>query len=142
MPLRRNFLLSVGMLLACNVLLAFGSIGLLTRMSPAIERILRENVSSDEAVEYMLVLLAQAARERPSDARQKHFEQALQRARKHVTEPEEVSVLEHVAQWYGAASQGIHLSRDNLSSIAYSEELIFSMSATLQSTDRRHGIVG
>ena len=38
--------------------------------------------------------------------------------------------------------RGIHLSRDNLSSIAYSEELIFSMSATLQSTDRRHGIVG
>jgi len=106
MPLRRNFLLSVGMLLACNVLLAFGSIGLLTRMSPAIERILRENVSSDEAVEYMLVFLVQAAREWPSDARQKHFEQALQRARKHVTEPEEVSVLEHVAQWYGAALAG------------------------------------
>jgi hypothetical protein len=31
----------------------------------------------------------------------------------------------------------------SLSSIAYSEELIFSMiSATLQSTDRHHGIVG
>ena len=38
---------------------------------------------------------------------------------------------------------GIHLSRDTLSSIAYSEELISStISVTLQSTDRHHGIVG
>jgi hypothetical protein len=40
------------------------------------------------------------------------------------------------------AQQGIHVRRDTLLSIAYSEELIFPMSATLQSTDRRHGIVG
>jgi hypothetical protein len=38
---------------------------------------------------------------------------------------------------------GIHLKRDNWSSIAYSEELISAtISATLQSTDRHHGIVG
>jgi len=36
----------------------------------------------------------------------------------------------------------IPVKRDKLPSIAYSEELIFSMSATLQRTDRRHGIVG
>jgi protein SCO1/2 len=35
-----------------------------------------------------------------------------------------------------------HVWRDKLSSITYSEELIFSMSANLQSTDRHHGIVG
>ena len=41
------------------------------------------------------------------------------------------------------AYTGIHVKRDKLPSIAYSEELIsFAMSATLQSTDRRHGIVG
>jgi PAS domain-containing protein len=106
MPLRRNFLLSVGMLVACNVLLAFGAIGLLTRMSPAIERILRENVSSDEVAEYMLILLVQSTRELPSEARQKQFEHALQRARKNVTEPEEVSVLERIAQRYEAALTG------------------------------------
>jgi hypothetical protein len=40
-------------------------------------------------------------------------------------------------------NQGIRVRRDSLSSIAYSEELISStISATLQSTDRRHGIVG
>ena len=37
---------------------------------------------------------------------------------------------------------GIHPKRDTQLSIAYSEELIFSMSVTLQSTDRHHGIVG
>jgi hypothetical protein len=37
---------------------------------------------------------------------------------------------------------GIHIKRDTQLSIAYSEELIFSMSVTLQSTDRHHGIVG
>jgi hypothetical protein len=37
---------------------------------------------------------------------------------------------------------GIPGKRDKLPSIAYSEELIFSLSATLQSTDQRHGMVG
>ena len=38
---------------------------------------------------------------------------------------------------------GIHLRRDSLSSITYSEELISAtISATLQSTDRHDGIVG
>ena len=38
---------------------------------------------------------------------------------------------------------GIHLKRDNRWSIAYSEELISStISATFQSMDRRHGIMG
>ena len=48
-------------------------------------------------------------------------------------------------QWFEdhESGTGIHLRRDNLSSIAYSEELISStISATLQSTDRHHGIVG
>jgi hypothetical protein len=41
------------------------------------------------------------------------------------------------------SARGIHLKRDSRSSIAYSEELISStISATFQSTDRHHGIVG
>jgi hypothetical protein len=44
---------------------------------------------------------------------------------------------------YQLSFLGIHVKRDKLPPIAYSEELIsFAMSATLQSTDRRHGIVG
>ena len=43
---------------------------------------------------------------------------------------------------WGMYLWGIHVKRDNRRSIAYSEELIFPISATLQSTDRHHGIVG
>ena len=42
----------------------------------------------------------------------------------------------------GSHFPAIPVKRDKLPSIAYSEELIFSLSVTLQSTDRRHGIVG
>jgi transposase len=46
----------------------------------------------------------------------------------------------HTQVW---ALQGFHLRRDRRWSIAYSEELVSSkISATLQSTDRHHGIVG
>ena len=42
----------------------------------------------------------------------------------------------------GNISEGIRFRRDTLLSITYSEELIFPISATLQSTDRHHGMVG
>jgi hypothetical protein len=42
----------------------------------------------------------------------------------------------------GSISLGIYVKRDMQVSIAYSEELIFPISATLQSTDRHHGSVG
>src|SRR4030095_10209188 len=42
-----------------------------------------------------------------------------------------------------SARLGIHVRRDSPSSIAYSEKLdSFAISATFQSTDRHHGIVG
>lgn len=106
MQLRRDFLLSVGVLVAFNVLLAFGAIGLLTRMSPAIARILRENVYSNAAVEEMLALLAEPEREDTLEIRRQRFEQALQRARNNVTEPEETPVLERIAQYSSAAVAG------------------------------------
>ena len=44
---------------------------------------------------------------------------------------------------YWLPHEGFHLRRDRRWSIAYSEELVSSkISATLQSTDRHHGIVG
>jgi nitrogen fixation/metabolism regulation signal transduction histidine kinase len=106
MQLRRNFLLSVGTLVALNVLLAFGAIGLLTRMSPAIGRILQENIYSHEVAEEMLALVAQPARGLMSDTRQLLFERALQRARNNITEPEEIAVLERITQQYSAALAG------------------------------------
>ena len=48
-----------------------------------------------------------------------------------------------VLTWLCMTLKASRLRRDNLSSIAYSEKLNSStISATLQSTDRRYGIVG
>jgi hypothetical protein len=55
-------------------------------------------------------------------------------------------LAESLLRWFPGAtlsSATIHVKRDTQLSIAYSEELISStISATLQSTDRHHGIVG
>jgi PAS domain-containing protein len=106
MQLRRDFLLSVGVLVACNILLAFVAIGLLTRMSPAFERILRDNVYSNEAATEMLALLAEPIRDSTAKERQRRFESALQRAKSNITESEEVVVLARLEQQYGDALAG------------------------------------
>jgi PAS domain-containing protein len=106
MPLRRDFLLSVGVLVACNILLAFVAIGLLTRMSPAFERVLRDNVYSNEAATEMLAVLAEPARASTADERQRRFASALQRAKSNITETEEIGVLERLEQQYDDALAG------------------------------------
>jgi PAS domain-containing protein len=106
MQLRREFLVGLGTLVTLNVLFAFGAIGLLLRMSPAIERILQENVYSIEATEEMLSLLVASSRQPSRDVTLQQFEQALQRARNNVTEAEETPVLQTIQQHYRAAIGG------------------------------------
>jgi len=57
--LRKDILLSYGVLTALVLLLAFGAIGLLGRMGPAIDEILFANIPSIEAGEEMLAMLAE-----------------------------------------------------------------------------------
>lgn len=106
MQLRREFLVGLGTLVTLNILFAFGAIGLLLRMSPAIERILQENIYSIEATEEMLSLLVQSSRQPSRDMTLQQFEQAWQRARNNVTEAEETSVLQTIQQHYRAAIGG------------------------------------
>ena len=107
MQLRREFLIGLGTLVTLNVLFAFGAIGLLLRMSPAIERILQENIYSIEATEEMLSLLVESLRQPiGQDVTLQQFEQALQRARNNVTEAEEIPVLQTIQQHYRAAIGG------------------------------------
>ncbi len=97
MRLRREFLAGVWTLLGLNVLLAFGAIGLLTRMSPAIRDILEENVVSIEAVEVMLSVLAVSGDEALVSAENRErFVQAQRRAEANVTESEEIPVLARI----------------------------------------------
>lgn len=73
------------------VLLGIGAVALFDRMSPAIERILAENVVTLEATEQMLTALADPALE-PEQAREM-FEAGLKLAEDNVTEPAEEPLL-------------------------------------------------
>ena len=78
MRLHREASIGIGAILALQILLSMLGIALLTRMGPAVEQILKENVFSGEAVEDMLAAVATtpAGEEVPP-----HFVAALERAR-------------------------------------------------------------
>ena len=93
MELRRELLLTIGALVLLNLFLAFGAIGLFVRMGPAIERILQENVYSTIAAEEMLAELAEAGGETLTPEARARVGQALDNAKRNVTEEEERPVL-------------------------------------------------
>ena len=109
MELRRELLLTVGALVSLNLLLAFGSIGLLVRMGPAIERILQENVYSIMAGEEMLAELAESGGAPLSADARGRVQQSFKNAKKNVTEPSERPVLDslerHLEQAMGGDPQ-------------------------------------
>jgi len=105
MKLRTELLFYTIGLAALNLLLAFGVIGLFTRMGPAIERILNENVVSIEAAEQMLAAFAAHPGELPAEARTR-VNKALEAARANVTEAEERPVLDRLERNIGAALDG------------------------------------
>lgn len=84
----------IGVLVSVQVLLALGAIELLTRMSPAIERIMQDNVPSIAAVEEMLAALA--LNEISEEERQAKVAAALAQARNSLTEPGEAQVLDEI----------------------------------------------
>lgn len=102
MRLRLEISIGAGILLLLQLLTAFSAIGLLSRVSPAVEQILRENVYSIEAVEEMLVVLA-ADPGPPAGAR---FDAALRRAEGNVTIAEERPLLDAIRADRAAALKG------------------------------------
>ena len=114
MELRRDLLIGIGALVAFNIIISFGAIGLLSRMSPAIERILQENVYSIEAAEEMLALVASAG-DAPVTAQAQHrFEQALARIESNITEPEEEPIIARIRQSWPAVQHGDASARARL----------------------------
>lgn len=95
--------LFVGVMRGATLVLALAAIGLFSRMSPAIERILAENVMSVSAAQEMLSVLAE--QKEVTEAGRARFAVALRRARAKVTVDGEQTALESVeAQW--AALEG------------------------------------
>lgn len=106
MKLRRDLLLSVGALVGFNLLVALTTVSLLSRMSPAIEKILQANVVSIQATEEMLRLLALAGNEPLDDVQREQFGAALQRAQNNITEPNELEVVTRIRKHHEAALAG------------------------------------
>ncbi len=112
MELRREIRWMIGGLMAVNLLLAFGAIGLLMRMGPAIERILQDNVYSIVAAEELLAELADAGGEPLSPAARERVQQSLAKAKQNVTENEEHSVLDAIELDLPTAMAGDAASRE------------------------------
>lgn len=102
MRLRTEASLGLGALLSVQILLVMLTIALLTRMGPAIERILEENVYSSEAVEDMLASLASS----PPGPVPAEFSMALARARRNITEDAEAPTLATIEGHAVEAFQG------------------------------------
>ena len=106
MELRRELLLAFGLLILFQLGLAFGTVGLLVRMGPAIEEILDANDYSILATEDILTEFAHSGGQPLSAAAQSRIHRALEAAQKNVTEPEELPVLEELRRRIPAASLG------------------------------------
>ena len=98
MLLRRELILAIGSLVTLNLLFAFGVIGLLVRMGPAIERILLENVASVVAGEEILAELAAAGDAPLDEAARVRVRSALDRAKQSISEQAERPVIAAIEQ--------------------------------------------
>lgn len=108
MRIRDEVRLGVAALLAIQVLTMIAAVGLLARMTPAIDRILEENDTSLRAVERMLMALSAppTTDEEELSLRRLQFERALAEAEANITLPAEDPVLERVVEQYDAALAG------------------------------------
>ncbi|MEZ4272352.1 MAG: hypothetical protein R3C68_13285 [Myxococcota bacterium] len=93
MELRRELLLTIGVLVLLNVIFSFGAIGLFARMGPAIDRIIQENIISIVAAEEILAEFAESRSAGLSPTATARVQQALSNAKRNVTEEEERPAL-------------------------------------------------
>ena len=108
--LRRELYLGIGLLLLVQVVIAFGAIGLLGRVAPAVERIMAENVSSLEAAEQLIATLAKGDVSADSQAL-KSFDEAVRRLRKNVTEGGEIPLIDRISAQREALARGDDVAR-------------------------------
>jgi nitrogen fixation/metabolism regulation signal transduction histidine kinase len=106
MQLRQQFRASLAVLVGFQLITAFGAIGLLSRMTPAIADILSENEYTIEAAHEMLLVLARRAFDPAGPSLEQQFRAALERAKSNITEPGEPQVLTQLEQLSTAALAG------------------------------------
>ncbi|MCB9681325.1 MAG: hypothetical protein H6733_07605 [Alphaproteobacteria bacterium] len=125
--------LGIGALLALQLLTALAAIGLLARVSPAVERILEENVYSEEAVEDMLTVFTTPGVLGPDD--EAAFQRAFERAEGNVTEDEEGPLLDIVREDAAAALTGDRTARRRV--VQALQDLADVNRASMQRSDER-----
>ncbi len=97
MRLAQAVRLGAWLLIGINLLMAVGTIGIFTRMAPAIDVIIEHNDRSLKACEEMLAALAISGTGTSLSAENAHlFRSAFERAKSNVTEPEEPQILEKI----------------------------------------------
>jgi hypothetical protein len=103
---RKTILIGAWIVVGTNLLLAFGAIALLTRMSPAIATILEQNDVSVEACQQMLAVLAAPTEEGAVEARGARFEEAVRNAELNITDARERAVLDVIRAEADGALRG------------------------------------
>ncbi|PKL50578.1 MAG: hypothetical protein CVV42_02315 [Candidatus Riflebacteria bacterium HGW-Riflebacteria-2] len=108
MRLAQAFSLGAWLIVTINLLMAFGAIGVFTRMTPAIAEIISNNERSLQACEEMLTALVKAAHDKGDKklAHSQNFKKALERAKHNVTEGEEPAALDTISSHYEGALAG------------------------------------
>ena len=107
MKLSKSIRIGAWLIIALNLLMAVGSIGVFNRMTPSIEEIISENGRSLQACETMLNTLAQYGQDDEEDlALQQDFERALADAENNVTERGEPEALQEIRKNFEGAFTG------------------------------------
>lgn len=107
----------IWILIISNLLMAFGSIWVLVRMSPAIEHIIARNERSLYACEIMLASIA-ANPENTSDKKLlEDFTSAIDSAKANLTEQGEAEELENIIKKHKDAFSGNMLKKKKQSTI-------------------------
>ncbi len=106
MRLVRGIHLGAALIVTMGLLLAFGSIAVFARMTPAIAVILEENDRSLEACERMLAALATQPRPGEDPGTVAAFEAALAAAKGNVTEAAEEPILAEIERTWQAERGG------------------------------------
>lgn len=94
-------------LICFNLLMAFGSIWIFFRMSPAIEIIIKQNEVSLSECENMLASLAMIkGKDSDMSSLKRSFEKALKNAKNNITEKKEPFAIESISENYPKAFEG------------------------------------
>ncbi len=86
----------IGVLIGLQLLVTFGVMGLLTRMAPAVERVITQNVTSITAVEEMYAALAARDCGQSVSEAEARFDNGLQNARASAYLPGELALIDDI----------------------------------------------